>query len=111
MSDDSKTSGAKASMREARAKTAGVLSAVVKLIGSLAALVLVIYIVLFVGGANPANAITEFFRSFADNLTLGFADLFTPDGEKMRVLVNYGLAAVFWLVAGAVLSRIISRLG
>lgn len=101
---------ARATMREAGAKTAGVLATIARLAGSLAALVLVIYIVLFIGEASPENSITSFFRSLADGLTLGFRDLFTPEGEKTRVFVNYGLAAVFWLVAGAVVSRIITRL-
>ncbi len=97
-------------MRDTGARTAGVLATLARLIGSLAALALVIYILLFVFEASPENGITQFFRSLADGLSLGFRDLFTPDGEKTRVLVNYGLAAVFWLVAGAVVSRVVSRL-
>lgn len=30
---------------------------------------------------------------------------------ELRVLINYGLAALFWLVASAVLARLIRRLG
>ncbi len=100
----------RASIRDAGARTAGALATLARLIGSLAALALVIYIVLFVFEARPDNGITQFFRSLADSLTLGFRDLFTPDGEKTSVLVNYGLAAVFWLVAGTVVSRIINRI-
>jgi hypothetical protein len=33
------------------------------------------------------------------------------DALNLRVLVNYGLAAVFWLIVSGVLSRLIRRLG
>jgi len=37
--------------------------------------------------------------------------LFTPASPKTRVLVNYGLAAVLWLVAGGLVARLIRRVG
>lgn len=108
MSDHERT---RSSAREIRTKTFEWIATVVKVICTIAALFLAVHVVLTVGGANPDNAITEFVRSWADYLSLGFRDLFTPEGERIRVLVNYGIAAIFWVLVGAVASRLIRRLG
>jgi hypothetical protein len=93
-----------------RSNVVGVLAGVVRWTGLLIALVLLVHVLLTVGGANPSNGITRFFSAAADPLALAFRDLFTPGDPKLRVLVNFGLAALFWLVAATVLSRIIRRL-
>jgi hypothetical protein len=43
----------------------------------------------------------------ASNLMLWFEGLFTPDEPVLAAVVNHGLAAVFWLVAGALMARLI----
>lgn len=94
-----------------RSNVVGVLAGVVRWAGLIFALVLVVHVLLTVGHANPDNGITEFFSGAADPLALAFRTLFTPDNAELRVLVNYGLAALFWLVVSSVLSRLIRRLG
>jgi hypothetical protein len=94
-----------------RSNVVGVVANVLRWIGILFALVLVVHVLLTVGEANPANGITRFFARVADPLALAFKNLFTPESASLRVLVNYGLAAVFWLVVSAVLSRLVRRLG
>jgi hypothetical protein len=93
-----------------RSGVVGVLASVVRWVGLACALVLAVHVVLTVGNANPDNGITEFFATTADWVVLAFKNLFTPADGKLRVLVNYGLAAVFWLIVSAVLSRLIRRL-
>lgn len=93
-----------------RSNVVGVLAGVVRWVGLVFALVLVIHVLLTVGHANPANGITRFFSATADPLALAFKSLFTPDNRELRVLVNYGLAALFWLIVSGVLSRLIRRL-
>jgi len=88
----------------------GVVASVVRWIGLVFALILAVHVLLTVGNANPTNGITTFFATTADWFVLAFRNLFTPDNVKLRVLVNYGLAALFWLVVSAVLSRLIRRL-
>ena len=61
-------------------------------------------------GANPANGITIFFQDFANNLTLGIGDLFLPASESLKVILNYGLAAVVWIVIGVVISKILNAI-
>lgn len=93
-----------------RSNVVGVVASVVRWAGLLFAVVLVVHVLLTVGSANPANGITRSFSTMADPLTLAFKDLFTPENAELRVLVNYGLAALFWLIVSSVLSRLIRRL-
>jgi hypothetical protein len=109
--DMSEHSRARNSAREIRTKVFEWLATAVKVFCTVAALFLAAHIVFVLGDANPDNGITQFVRSWADYLTLGFQNLFTPEGEKTRVLVNYGIAAIFWLVVGAVASRLLRLLG
>ena len=93
-----------------RSNVVGVVASVVRWVGLLFALVLAVHVLLTMGDANPANGITKFFSTAADPLALAFKSLFTPANGQTRVLVNYGLAALFWLIVSAVLSRLIRRL-
>ena len=96
---------------ETRARITGIVASVVRWIGLLFAVVLVVHILLTVGSANPANGITRFFADWADPIALGFRDLFTPSDPKLLVLVNYGIAALFWLIVSALLAKAIRRIG
>lgn len=88
----------------------GVVAGLVRWVGLIFAIVLVVHVLLTVGNANPDNGITVFFADAADQLTLAFRNLFTPANAELRVLVNYGLAALFWLIVSGVLARLIRRL-
>jgi hypothetical protein len=95
---------------EVRAQVVGIVATVIRWIGLLFALILVVHVILTVGSANPANGITTFFADAANPIAIGFKDLFTPSDHKLFVLVNYGIAALFWLIVSAVVARIIRRL-
>lgn len=99
------------SSAEVRASVVGVLAGIVRWVGLAFAVILVVHVLLAVGHANPDNGITTFFANTAEPLALAFKNLFTPENPELRVLVNYGLAAVFWLIVSSVLSRLIRRLG
>lgn len=96
---------------QVRASTVGILASVVRWAGLVVVVILVLRVVLTVGGANPANGITGFVTDWSNTLALGFRDLFTPSDAKLRVLVNYGIAALFWLIVSSIVVRIIRRLG
>ncbi len=95
----------------ARSRTVGVLVAVVRWIGTVAALLLTAHVVLTIGGANQQNPITQFVAEWADFLALGFSNLFTPEDPQLSVLVNYGAAALFWLLVTSLAVRILRALG
>ncbi|MGH3686963.1 MAG: hypothetical protein ACRDSM_18335 [Pseudonocardiaceae bacterium] len=98
-------------VRATRTKITAVLATVIRIVGWLAALILVAHIVLTTGEANPANGITTFVASWADRLDLGFRDLFTLTDARLRVVVNYGLPALVWVVASYVVASLVRRVG
>lgn len=89
----------------------GLLAGIVRWLGLIFALVLVLHIVFVIGEANAENSIVSWAADWSDGLSLGFHDLFQPSDPKLSVLVNYGIAAIFWLVASSIAARIIRRVG
>ncbi|MDQ2706187.1 MAG: hypothetical protein M3Z25_00440 [Actinomycetota bacterium] len=88
-------------------KLVNLLVIVVKVVGALLALFLIGNVLLTVFDADPANGITQFFASTSHGLALWFEGLFTPANPKIALAVNHGLAALFWLVASAVVARVL----
>lgn len=84
-------------------------ASLIRIVCGVFAAVLVAYIVLEVFGANFGNGIAEFFRSVARSLVLGFQDLFTFEQRTLGVVVNFGVAALFWLAVGTLVSRILRK--
>lgn len=82
---------------------------VIQLVGAVFALIEVIYIVLLLAGANASNAFFSFIKSIAEPLALFWPGLFPIDNYDLAVIVNYGLAAVFWLLIAGLLARVVSR--
>ncbi|WP_329054193.1 hypothetical protein OG738_13925 [Amycolatopsis sp. NBC_01488] len=97
--------------RQTGGRVASVVASIVRWVGLIFAALLVIHVIFTVGSANPDNGIVSFVKSWADSLALGFSDLFTPSDAKLRVLVNYGIAAIFWLVVSGILAKVIRRVG
>jgi hypothetical protein len=87
----------------------GTASRVISGIGALFALIEVLYILMIVLGANTANAFFRFVQSLAEPLALFFPGLFHTGNNNLDVFLNYGLAAVFWLVVTGLLARAVSR--
>ena len=78
-------------------------------VGALFAIIEVVYILLILFGANAANAFFRFVQSLAEPLALFFPGLFHLQNYKLEIIVNYGLAAVFWLVVAGFLARLVAR--
>ncbi|MEV7001938.1 hypothetical protein AB0N62_30230 [Streptomyces sp. NPDC093982] len=69
-------------------------------IADIAAGLLGLWIVLYLLDANQGNAFVEFVHGSADWLSGWAQDIFTMDTEGLRVLLNYGLPAVLYLLLG-----------
>lgn len=93
-----------------RVRAVRAINAVINIVCGVFALVLAINIILVVAEANPNNGFASFIGSWASGISLGFNDLFTPGNEKVAVLLNHGLAAIVWLIIGAVLTYAIRML-
>jgi hypothetical protein len=98
------------SARELREPIVNLVAGIVRWVGLLFAVILVLHVVLTIGEANSSNGIAEFVRNWADTVSIGFKNLFTPSEAKLKVLVNYGIAALFWLIVSSIVSKLIKRL-
>jgi hypothetical protein len=92
-------------------RIARILASAVRVVAYVLAVVLVAYIVLTLVGVNPQNAVAQVIGGVADVAVLAFRDLFLIADPSFAVIVNYGLAAVFWLLVGEFGSRLIRYLG
>lgn len=104
-------SGSDVDWRKIKDTGVGLLAGIVRWVGLIFAVILVLHVIFTVGGANPDNGIVSWVRGWADSLAIGFKDLFEPNDAKLRVLVNYGIAALFWLIVSSIVTRIIRRVG
>ncbi|MDX3658044.1 hypothetical protein PV646_12120 [Streptomyces sp. ID05-26A] len=93
-----------------RTRVVGLAAGIVSWVGLALAVVLVVHVVLTVGGANPGNVITSTVAAVAEPVALAFKDLFSPSDAKLRVIVNFGLAALFWLGVRAIVLKLVRRL-
>lgn len=87
------------------------LGSAARLVSWLIVLLLALNIVFVVGQANPDNPWTEVVSTWAARLDLGLGHLFTLSDPRVTVLVNYGIAAIIWLIIGRLVSWLILRLG
>ncbi|MEU6365246.1 hypothetical protein ABZ876_05765 [Streptomyces sp. NPDC046931] len=69
-------------------------------IADTAAGLLVLWILLFLLDANQGNVFVKFVRGVADWLAWWSQDIFTMNTEGLRVILNYGLPAVMYLLIG-----------
>jgi hypothetical protein len=90
---------------------ADLLASVLRAIGLLIVAVLVVFIVLTLLDANFANTFAAAVRDLAAKVDLGLSNLFLPADPKIRVLLNYGVAAVIWYAITSVVVRLVQRIG
>jgi hypothetical protein len=87
------------------------LARIVRTVTALVVGFIVVGIVLHVLGANSGNAVVGFVYDVAGWLVTPFKGLFSPSGEKLRIAVNWGLAAVVYGIVGGLLSRMLAGAG
>jgi hypothetical protein len=95
----------------ARIRVVRVVNAIVHAVCWIFALVLLVHILLVFGEANPGNGFAQLIDGWSRGVSLGLRNLFTPDGAKLRTLLNDGLAALLWLIIGGVVTDLVSRIG
>jgi len=81
----------------------------VRVLAMIICVLLALHIAFVVFSANQDNAIVRTANDWADWFAWRFRDMFVPKDERVGVLVNYGIAAVVYLVAGRVLASLIRR--
>jgi hypothetical protein len=81
----------------------------VRLAAALVVFVIVVAIVLRVVGANPANSIVSDIHDAGRTLVGPFKSVFTIKNAKTDLAVNWGVAAIVYLIVGGLLARLIAR--
>ncbi|MGP4018381.1 hypothetical protein [Saccharopolyspora sp. 5N708] len=74
--------------------------------GFLLAVLLVLHIVFVLTGFPAENGLASSVAQAAEPLALFFPGLVPVRGEFLQVLVDYGLAAAFWVLLCGVLARV-----
>ncbi|MGX5654075.1 hypothetical protein ACWKWC_04815 [Geodermatophilus nigrescens] len=82
----------------------------VRVVASLVAVVIVVHAVFTFFEANPANSLVSAAASVRRDLGWFTVDLFRPSDPKTGETVNAALAALVWVVAGNLVSRLLTRL-
>ena len=85
------------------------LARLVMLVAAVVAAILVIGILLVVLGANQSNTLVDAVMDAARWLAGPFRDLFTFDSHKTAIAVNWGIAAIVYLVVGRLIARLLMR--
>ena len=86
------------------------LARLVRTVAGLIALLIVVAIVLFLVGANPANAVVRDIHDAAAWFVGPFKNLFSIHSAKLAMVVNWGLAAVVYVVVGGFIASLLARL-
>lgn len=86
------------------------LARLVRTLVGLIALVIVAAIVLFVLGANQSNGIVSAIHDAGQWLVGPFKNLFKIHNAKLAMAVNWGLAALVYLIVGHFIATLLARL-
>jgi hypothetical protein len=81
----------------------------VQLVVSIVVLIIVAGILLVVLKANPANSIVSEVHSWARWLAGPFDGMFSFHSANTAIAVNWGIAAVVYLLVGGLIARLIGR--
>ena len=100
---------ATATMADGARRGAWTLARLVMLVAWLVAAVIAAGILLVVLEANPTNAVVEAVTDAARWLAGPFKEMFTFDSAKTAVAVNWGIAAVVYLVVASLIARLLRR--
>jgi hypothetical protein len=91
--------------------TSGALARLIRLAAAVVAAIIVVGILLVVLKANPANGIVSAVHDAARALAGPFDGMFKLDDAKATIAVNWGIAAFVYLIAGALVARLINLIG
>ncbi|MEU2615656.1 hypothetical protein ABZ570_29400 [Micromonospora sp. NPDC007271] len=69
------------------------------------AFIFALHIFFSLAKANQNNDFVQLVYVLAKVFVLGFGDVFTPNDAKLGLVLNYGLAALVYLVIGRLIAR------
>lgn len=69
----------------------------------------ILHMLFVVLDANEGNSFVSFVYSAAKVFVLGFGDVFTPRDATVGVVLNYGFAALIYIVIGQLVIKLLRR--
>jgi hypothetical protein len=87
----------------------GAVAGVIQVVTGIIVAIFLLHILFVVFEANQGNGFVNAVYNLAKALVLGLGDVFTPDDAKLGVVLNYGLAALLYLVVGQLIVRALNR--
>ena len=85
-----------------------VLARLIRAVAGVVFALIVLAIILFDLKANPGNDIVKAIHDAANVLTTPFHGLFSIHGARKQLTINWGIAAVVYLIAGTIAAAIIA---
>jgi len=70
--------------------------------------IILLGILFYVYGANPANPVVSFVAEAADFLVAPFRFIFLLDNNNAQVAINWGIGALIYLVVGSLIAGALS---
>jgi len=70
--------------------------------------IIVLGILFYIFGANPANPVVNFVAQAADFLVTPFRFIFLLANNNAQVAINWGIGALIYLVVGALITGVLS---
>lgn len=98
------------SLRTGVRRASGTAADLVRILAMIICVLLALHIAFVVFSANRDNSIVRTVNDGADWFAWRFRDMFVPKDERVGVLVNYGIAAVVYLIVGRVAAGLIRRI-
>lgn len=82
---------------------------VIRVVTGVIVTIFVLHILFVVLHANQSNDFVSFVYMLAKTFVLGLGDVFTPHDAVLGVVLNYGLAALLYLVLGQLIIKALRR--
>ena len=87
------------------------LARIVRIVTALVVAFIVVGIALHLLDANSGNALVGFVYDVAGWLVSPFKGLFSPSDAKLKIAVNWGIAAVVYGIVGGLTARLLASAG
>ena len=90
---------------------AGWVARLIRLAAWILAAIIVAGILLIVLSANPSNSIVSSVHDAARSLVGPFDGMFKPQSHKLAIAINWGIAALVYLIVGNLIARLVMLIG
>ena len=87
----------------------GIVAAVVRTVCAVIAAVILVWAIFILFDANRANGLVSFTQGFYDDFGSFTENMFSTSDAKFGEAINVVVAAVIWVAAGSIVSKLIVR--